>query len=466
MIASTVWADNMLYIRTYNRPGVTKADDAGRSKKGDIVDIYSMPHTPTETAMKEWAFVVVPSINETVKQSYLSSLEEREEPKAYRKHKIDVDGLSLKVGEIRKLNSVNELGVSEKTQADFDSYELDRIVYNFKRPFIRIAKRILPNAYAAASTSKICAVGDNCTDEDYNTLTAWEDAKDGVLDGIQTAECYDDDGAITEAGNLTVNGSTTDASNYMKITAPVGERHSGTMASGAKIDQANTGQFKFYDDFLEFSWLVFEGNDYTGTDNFELYYATNVTIKNNVIRGGRYMILRVNDPCSDIYIYNNIIMSDDGEESDVGIRFENGNGSGNLVYNNTIINCDKGIDNNDTTEDDVTAINNIVQLTTGNTACYEGNFSSNSTNNLGDDATAPEYGTYYDNVELTFSGAGDYHLDSTDTDAIDGGVDLGTTYAIDIDGHDRDDSTTWDLGADEIVEVAGAYSGWVTIITN
>ena len=458
LIVSTVWADEMLYVRTYNRPGVTRADDAGRSKKGDIVDIYKMPHTPTKTSMKEWAFVVVPDLTPQAKAVYLETYEDKEELKAYRKKILDVDALELKVGQITKLNSLADLTTKlrDKNETDFLTYDVGRIAYNIKRPFIRLTNIVTKKAFAE-TVSKICAVGDNCTDENYNTITDWEDAKDGDLETDtrqETAEVYDDDGSI--ADNFNINGSTTTSEYYMKITAPVGERHDGTLSGGGALI-VNSGKSNWDDSYIVVEWLILDGNTNTSGDNFELDYASYITVRNNVIRGGRYWILDVDDPCHHVEIYNNIIMSG-VEEGDAGIHYDNGIGAGNLAYNNTIINCERGIYNIDSTSDDVTAINNIVQLKTGNTACYAGNFNSNSTNNLGDDATAPEYGTYYDNIELTFSGAGDYHLDATDTDAIDKGIDLGTTYSIDIDGDDRDASATWDLGADEIVEVAGSHT--------
>lgn len=43
--ATNCWAaDYWVYIRTYDRSGVTTSDDAGRSKRGDIIAI--LPDTP------------------------------------------------------------------------------------------------------------------------------------------------------------------------------------------------------------------------------------------------------------------------------------------------------------------------------------------------------------------------------------------------------------------------------------
>ena len=91
-------------------------------------------------------------------------------------------------------------------------------------------------------------------------------------------------------------------------------------------------------------------------------------------------------------------------------------------------------------------------------------------NNMSSDGTADDAGGSNNLVDKTGSnqfvstteGSEDLHL-KEGADAIDAGVDLGTTPAgvnIDIDGRDRDSKgDTWDIGADEFVEdVAGGAS--------
>jgi len=50
-------------------------------------------------------------------------------------------------------------------------------------------------------------------------------------DVILVIECYDDDGAMTDA--FSFNGNTTGANNYCVLRAAVGERHNGTLSTGA-----------------------------------------------------------------------------------------------------------------------------------------------------------------------------------------------------------------------------------------
>jgi hypothetical protein len=97
---------------------------------------------------------------------------------------------------------------------------------------------------------------------------------------------------------------------------------------------------------------------------------------------------------------------------------------------------------------------------------YSGSWKTTSTNNLSKDATAPALNTYYRNKTLTFTnvtaGSEDFHLISTDTDAIDNGADLSGTFTTDIDGTTR--SGTWDIGADEYV--SSAPTSTYTILNN
>ena len=72
----------------------------------------------------------------------------------------------------------------------------------------------------------------NKAGEDYNTLTLWEDAKDGDITAgnAEVAECYDDDGLLVD--DVECLGWTTDIDSYIAIRTPAAERHNGTVGSG------------------------------------------------------------------------------------------------------------------------------------------------------------------------------------------------------------------------------------------
>ena len=118
------------------------------------------------------------------------------------------------------------------------------------------------------------------------------------------------------------------------------------------------------------------------------------------------------------------------------------------VYNNTVVDCDTGILSLSGT---VIAKNNLVYDNNDN---YSGSFNASSTNNLSGPIQSDAPGSNPRNaVTVTFVNAGvdDFHLDSTDTGAMDYGADLSGDADLpisdDIDGQTR--SGTWDIGADE-----------------
>ena len=144
------------------------------------------------------------------------------------------------------------------------------------------------------------------------------------------------------------------------------------------------------------------------------------TAADSIARGMR---LRRDD--ADSVIKNNIIMDTD---SAGGAVDEYDFGWPGTTTNITPLNCMSS----DGTADDAGGSNNLVDKTGS------------------------------DQFVSTTEGSEDLHL-KEGADAIDAGVDLGTTPAgvnIDIDGRDRDsEGDTWDIGADEFVEdVAGGAS--------
>ncbi|GAG83783.1 unnamed protein product, partial [marine sediment metagenome] len=192
-------ADHWVYIRMENRPGLTPNDDPGRSKKGDIVDIRPASHKPTKTEKKEWAIIKVSGLTKEDILKYKQSWTEPtggpvDKNKAYRRYKADTIALNLKKGEdpiVKPHNTIKDK-ITPKTAQDLIAYKWEQklfaLRYNLSRPY-RFARDWLIKPAYAETVSTI-----NKSGEDYDTLTLWEDAKDGVLSDIQTASCYDDDG--------------------------------------------------------------------------------------------------------------------------------------------------------------------------------------------------------------------------------------------------------------------------------
>ena len=91
--------------------------------------------------------------------------------------------------------------------------------------------------------------------KDYATLTLWEAAKRGnliVRETIEIAEVY---GEIDD--RVVINGSTTNASYYMKITVPDSERHAGVWSnSKARIVPTTDGiTIHILDNYVRVEWL-------------------------------------------------------------------------------------------------------------------------------------------------------------------------------------------------------------------
>jgi hypothetical protein len=122
------------------------------------------------------------------------------------------------------------------------------------------------------------------------------------------------------------------------------------------------------------------------------------------------------------------------------------------VYNNTFYNCGKGIggsSSSDTTQQTL-AKNNITQGCGDGYSDYFRPGSDYNLSSLSNDAP----GSHSKNgvtVQFISTSSRNLHLSSSDTQAKDAGVNLGSDAKLpfneDIDGQTR--SGTWDMGADE-----------------
>lgn len=355
---------------------------------------------------------------------------EYQKPIAYRKRKVDLNSLGIPIKKGVSTNKVEskDIIMSVKTAEDFARYETNRKWYAYvKRPLKIVSSKIIGPAFAE-TVSTINKAG-----EDYNTITLWEDAVDGdlVTDTRQeTAECYDDDGTL--ADNWDIDGSTTNASYYLKITSPVGERHDGTNTSGF----LNTFNNKIYinDAYSVVEWLRLSSSG-TYIDAIDGDNATSV-MQNCIITGPEYKTIQ-----GKYNMYNNLVLCNSWDTCF-------GLGGYRKAVNNTVIQtssktgtCFSGYNN------DFVLANNICQNFTHSYAGYGTGGGRTFATNLSDDAEFP--GTSVDNTTLSFVGGGDYHLSSSDTAAIDAATDYSSLFTIDIDGQTR--SGTWDIGADEYV---------------
>jgi len=462
--------DYWVYVNLEDKSGVTAEDDAGRSKYGDVVAVLPVTsqYIPSATEKKEW-MIYKTSLTDAKRQEMLEPMtedtgevDEYSKPIlktiAYRKNKLDTSklGVTVKKGLVAETIDTVKIEYDVKTVADLSKYEIKRHIYLAKRPFIKAYKQfsnyLVKPAYAFSTTTcsdndtedreQICTI--NKTGEDYNTISLWESAKDGDLvtdKQIRTAEIYDDDGDLV--GELTIAGSTTSADYYMKVTAPVGERHDGTLGSGVTIDANSTTNGIIVDDnYVVIEWLIVENAAY---NKYCIYSGgdTSLTVRNCIIyQGSNKGLLAVSN--TSVYFYNNIVY-DNNASVDQCIQVYNVS-TGN-IYNNTMYNCKKGYSGNKgaNVKNNI-AIGNTTDFEFG-TATHDYNVSEDAT---ADGANSLTTGSDSDFVSVT-GGSEDLHL-ALGAVAIDEGDDLGSTYETDIDGDTR--SGTWDIGADEYISLS------------
>lgn len=322
----------------------------------------------------------------------------------------------------------------------------------------KVWDKIVQPARAATNTYTIGTTGRN-----YSTIQAWEDARDAGTD-IEKGECYNDS-AFT--AGVIIDGTTGDADSYMWLTVASGNRHSGTAATGVKIDMGGTGTvITTGDDYTIVEWLEITdfGSSY-GHSEGVLINAGNNIIRNNIIHDevsdNRGLAIYVRASANTIY--NNIIYGGDvsGSFNYGGIYFTYCYGS---VYNNTIYEITGGgivVEGGYT----LGVKNNIVSNANDDyLAASGGSFGTDSTSdyNIASDTTAPgshsiqnatDYANYYTSVT---NDAENLHVKDVSAVQYNAGVDLSSVFTTDVDGQTRPTGAgTWDIGADEIV-VAGS----------
>lgn len=486
-------SDYWVYVRLEDRSGVTKEDDAGRSKAGDVVAVLPVTPQYTPSEREKLSYMIYKaSLTDEQRKNMIEPLIEQDgvdifgdakyKTTAYRKYKLDTSKLGIDIKKGLVVDKIDEknISISVKTEDDFARYERKRKIYAYiQRPFSVIANKIVRPAFAAENVSTI-----NKSGEDYNTLTLWEDDVDGDLVTAttqETAECYDDDGTLTDA--VTIDGSTTNATYYLKITVPEGDRHDGTAGSGFVMQGTGNsagGLIYVLDNYTVVEWVELTNMSLSATNKtpfINVAYSQGVIVRNCLIhdpanKTSTNIVARgINGYLDALWksnkFYNNIIYNLAYTQLASGY---NAYGiicsGGSSLYNNTIYNITndsgdglaQGIKVDSVGGLSASSVKNNIIVTISDECIvdvgsntFATNLTSDATGNITNKSASDQF------VSIT-GGSEDLHLKSG-ADAIDAGTDLGTGSGveIDIDGRDRDaEGDTWDIGADEYVAAAGS----------
>jgi len=306
---------------------------------------------------------------------------------------------------------------------------------------------------------------------DYTSLSSWEAGRQADLvagDLIEVAECYDLGAADTT--KVVIDGWTTGASNYIKITVPSAQRHSGTRNS-SKYRLVGTGAFdamlQIREDFVRVDGLQIKntspystpavlclnlgaGGDIRFTDC--LVYDTSTSTQNG------FKCQNCNSTCTVTFINcAAFACSGDGFNADAGtIRFYNcvsvNNGGYGIRTNfNTL-----------TTKNCYSGGNTSADYFTSGSHAHTTSYSEDGTGSTSTAAFSTSSGAYFTNVT---SGSENLHIGASSSLK-----DAGTSLAgwdhpsgdVDVDGDAR--SGTWDVGYDEYVSAGATTVPYLTLL--
>lgn len=296
---------------------------------------------------------------------------------------------------------------------------------------------------------------------DYSTLAAWETARQGESDALETAQCY----GGANLGTFSIAGG---GWNGREVVVEAAEQHEGVWDTDAAYIEATSGTAISIDVSnvtIRGLQIGFTGGtgDRRGISTTSLNGGTNY-FEDLLISGGDptsgYIFgIYVYSVASAVFVVRNNLIYRMGNGSSVGtgirIYYSSTPASTNYWYNNTIVHCDSyGFLVSGNT---VIARNNVAQSCANG---FHGSFDGDSDYNVSDlSGDAP--GTHAQNsATVTFADpdADDWRLDPDDTVALDGGENLSEVpqgFSVDALGITRPQGSAWDCGPFELE--AGGY---------
>lgn len=295
---------------------------------------------------------------------------------------------------------------------------------------------------------------------DYTTVTAWEAANQGDLvaaDEIRQAECF----ALAETSTVTIDGSTTDATRYLRVYASAGLEAQMPFSSSVYRLQVNGNALVFADDYCRVERIQVDTSNSSTVRaairvNNKGCFVLGCLVRNTHASNANHGVHCL-PPANEKTIVANCVAIGNGATGGHGFNADGGGANAAAYfYNCTAIGWANGVMR---TGRDCHAKNCLSHGNSGSD--FSGTFTSISYC-ASEDATASGTGSRTSQT-FTFVNAagGDYHLSSSDAGAKDFGTDLSAdaTYAFstDFDGATR--SGTWDIGADEVVSTNTDLSG-------
>ncbi|MBL8026404.1 MAG: hypothetical protein JNL74_08330, partial [Fibrobacteres bacterium] len=320
----------------------------------------------------------------------------------------------------------------------------------------------------------------------FASVQDWTNARNGNLvqdDRIEKGICYND-GSFLKPNTYQSfakigEGSTTDAEHYFWLTAAEGNSHNGTAGTGVTFDCRYYNNPCFY---ISAPYTVVEN---LAIKNLNGMYATgifihapNVIVRNNLIynedkkAGSRGIHFHGHEGATGSIVYNNMVMNlDKGIEFYIGEGY-NGYKEGNL-FNNTVYGCNSGIE---TYVQGGCAGYVYNNLSIGNTVNWTKGISGtlNASNNAGAAGDAIPGTNPITTTVLQEFGSNiptDLHIKYSSLSRNNGNSSaVSSIVTKDIDGDQRGSFGEWDIGADENTILwadytwigAGSDNNWTT----
>lgn len=289
----------------------------------------------------------------------------------------------------------------------------------------------------------------------FQTIQLWENDREGDLvgeDRLEVGVCYNDGPFSTNRrySLATIAGSRTDADHYMWLTVAESDRHNGMAGSGVVLDGANRTHYgiRIMDSYTRVEGLEMKRfRRWNGSAAIQVKNAGRILLCQLLIHdfySPWFSVVGIKGSLRSHFTMRNCIIYD-GDRAAVRTTTP---GSTALIENCTIY----GMTEYGIFED----YGRYVVLNTISMGNRRTDFSivrGIQGYNISSDATAtgPTSFTFLEPADQFISimpEEENFHLTET-ADAIDTAVNLAFIYTDDIDGIERNDSSQWDIGADE-----------------